>query len=50
MSVRNLEPKELWNHFADINAVPRPSKREERIVQYMVNFGNSLGLETKTDA
>lgn len=50
MSVRNLEPKELWNHFADINAVPRPSKREERIVKYMVDFGNSLGLETKTDA
>lgn len=28
--VRNLEPKELWNKFADLNAVPRPSKKEER--------------------
>ncbi len=50
MSVRNLEPKELWNHFADLNAVPRPSKKEERVIQFMLDFGKSLGLETKTDA
>lgn len=50
MSVRNLEPKELWNHFADLNAVPRPSKKEERVIQFMIDFGQSLGLETKTDA
>jgi len=49
MDVRNLEPKELWNHFADLNAVPRPSKKEERVIQFMLDFGNSLGLETKTD-
>ena len=50
MSVRNLEPKALWNYFADLNAVPRPSKKEERVIQFMLDFGNSLGLETKTDA
>lgn len=50
MSIRTLEPKILWNFFADINAVPRPSKREERIIQYMLEFGKSLGLETKTDS
>jgi dipeptidase D len=50
MSVRNLEPKALWNHFADLNAVPRPSKKEERIIQFMLDFGKSLGLDTKTDA
>jgi dipeptidase D len=49
MSIRNLEPRSLWNHFADLNAVPRPSKKEERIIQFMVDFGKSLGLETKTD-
>lgn len=49
MAVRNLEPKTLWNHFADLNAVPRPSKKEERVIQFMVDFGNSLNLETKTD-
>lgn len=49
MNVRELEPKALWNHFADLNAVPRPSKREERVIQFMLEFGKSLGLETKTD-
>lgn len=50
MSIRNLEPKALWNHFADLNAVPRPSKKEERVRQFMVDFGKSLGLETLEDA
>jgi dipeptidase D len=50
MSIRNLEPKALWNHFADLNAVPRPSKKEERVIEFMVNFGKSLGLETIQDA
>ena len=49
MSVRILEPKVLWNHFADLNAVPRPSKKEERVIEFMMNFGKKLGLETKTD-
>ena len=48
-AIRNLEPKALWNFFADINAVPRASKKEERIVAHMVAFGEKLGLETKVD-
>jgi dipeptidase D len=47
--VRNLEPKSLWNKFADLNAVPRPSKKEERVIQFMKDFGNNLGLETFED-
>lgn len=47
--VRNLEPNALWNHFADLNEVPRPSKKEERVIAFMVNFGKSLGLETIQD-
>jgi dipeptidase D len=47
--IRNLEPKQLWNKFADLNAVPRPSKKEERVIEFMKNFGNSLGLETFED-
>lgn len=50
MSVKNLEPTSLWGHFADLNAVPRPSKKEERVIQFMMDFGNSLGLETIKDA
>lgn len=49
MEVRNLEPAALWNHFADLNVVPRPSKKEERVIQFMLDFGQRLGLETKKD-
>lgn len=47
--IRNLEPKALWNKFADLNAVPRPSKKEGRVIEFMKNFGESLGLETFED-
>lgn len=47
--IRALEPKALWNKFADLNAVPRPSKKEERVIEFMKNFGNQLGLETMVD-
>lgn len=50
MSVRELEPKVMWNHFADLNAVPRASKKEEEVIQFMMDFGASLGLETIKDA
>ncbi len=49
-AVRSLEPRELWNKFADLNAVPRPSKKEERVIEFMKDFGKNLGLETIEDA
>ncbi len=48
-AIRQLEPKVLWNKFADLNAVPRPSKKEERVIQFMKDFGHDLGLETFED-
>ncbi|HUH52309.1 MAG TPA: aminoacyl-histidine dipeptidase [Flavobacterium sp.] len=47
--IRNLEPKQLWNKFADLNAIPRPSKKEEKVIAFMKDFGKSLGLETMED-
>lgn len=47
--VRQLEPSALWQHFADLNAVPRPSKQEERVIAFMKDFGHGLGLETRVD-
>lgn len=47
--VRTLEPNGLWNKFADLNAVPRPSKKEERVIAFMKKFGDDLGLETSID-
>ena len=49
MNVRELQPISVWNHFADLNAVPRPSKKEERVIAFIQNFGKKLGLETYTD-
>ncbi|MGB0390229.1 MAG: aminoacyl-histidine dipeptidase [Salibacteraceae bacterium] len=48
--VRNLEPKVVWNYFADLNEVPRASKKEDQVQEFMMNFGKSLGLETIKDA
>lgn len=48
--IRQLQPQEIWNKFADLNAVPRPSKKEERVIAFMKKFGNDLGLETVEDA
>lgn len=47
--IRLLEPKQLWNKFADLNAVPRPSKKEERVIAFMKDFGKNLGFETIED-
>ena len=47
--IRNIEPQTVWNHFADLNAVPRPSKKEVRVIQFMVDFGKSLNLDTSVD-
>lgn len=48
-TVRELEPVEIWNHFVDLNSVPRPSKKEDRIIEFMMQFGKGLGLETSKD-
>jgi dipeptidase D len=37
--IKNLEPKSLWNNFAALNAVPRASKKEERVIAFAKNFG-----------
>lgn len=47
--VRKLEPQIMWSHFADLNAVPRPSKKEERVIKFIQDFGKKLNLETYTD-
>jgi len=48
--IRQLKPKAVWNKFADLNAVPRPSKKEERVIAFMKGFGKNLNLETIEDA
>ena len=49
-AIRSLSPAAPWNHFADLNAIPRPSKGEERVAQFVADFGKKLGLEVLRDA
>ena len=48
--IRNLEPKLIWEIFDDITRVPRPSKREEKIGKFLVEFAESHNLEYQCDA
>ncbi len=48
-SIRNLEPKALWNNFADLNAIPRPSKKEEKVVAFLMAFAKSHHFEAVID-
>lgn len=47
--VRRLEPSSLWNAFADLNAIPRASKKEAAVSAFVVGFGKQHGLETLSD-
>ncbi|GIJ93802.1 aminoacyl-histidine dipeptidase [Capnocytophaga stomatis] len=47
--IKKLQPQALWENFADLNAVPRPSKKEEKVIAFMMDFGKKLGLETSKD-
>ena len=47
--IKNIEPKAVWKNFAALNAVPRPSKKEEKVIQFMVDFGKNLNLKTMVD-
>ena len=44
-----LEPADIWNYFDEILKIPRRSSKEEKIIEYLVNFGRKHQLETITD-
>ncbi|MDO4728558.1 MAG: aminoacyl-histidine dipeptidase [Bacteroidota bacterium] len=47
--INKLVPKAIWKNFSDLNAVPRPSKKEEKVINFMLDFGKKLGLPTIKD-
>ena len=49
MELSQLEPQIIWKNFAALNSVPRPSKKEEKVIEFMKNFGEQLNLETNVD-
>ena len=50
MTIKDLNPTLIWTIFDQITKVPRPSKKEEKIREYLVNFAKEHGIEYKTDA
>lgn len=49
MEYSQLEPKVIWKNFAALNSVPRPSKKEEKVIKFIKEFGEKLGLPTTVD-
>lgn len=49
MSNVELKPARVFEQFAKINQIPRPSKREEKMIEYLKEFGKNHGLETVVD-
>ncbi|HAF29152.1 MAG TPA: cytosol nonspecific dipeptidase [Bacteroidales bacterium] len=47
--IRNLEPKAVWEIFQQLCDIPRPSKKEQKAVEFAKKFGEDLGLETIVD-
>ena len=49
MSKSELKPAVVFAQFAKINQIPRPSKREEKMIEYLKSWGESHGLATQVD-
>jgi dipeptidase D len=48
-AVEGLKPELVWKYFAEISAIPRPSKHEERMTKYLLATAKKLGLQSKSD-
>lgn len=49
MTIKDLAPSLVWKNFYALTQIPRPSKKEAKAVEYLYQFGKSLGLETIKD-
>lgn len=48
-SLAELKPNLIWKYFIEILEIPRPSKKEEKIMQYLLDFGKKHELKTHQD-
>ena len=49
MNKSELQPALVFEQFAKINEIPRPSKHEENMIEYLKEFGKNHNLETLVD-
>ena len=50
MGIKDLKPQLIWSYFDEITRVPRPSKKEEKIRAYLLDFAKKHNLTVRTDA
>ena len=50
MKIKDLKPQLIWSYFDEITQVPRPSKKEEKIRAYLLDFARKHHLAVRTDA
>ena len=48
-SIAELQPTEVWKHFYELTQIPRPSKKEKKAAEYLLQFGKKLGLKSVMD-
>ncbi len=49
MTIKDLKPAAVWHYFYEINQIPRPSKKEGKIISYLLDFAKTHNLEVKKD-
>lgn len=49
MQIRDLEPRKVWEQFEAVTRIPRPSKKEERIIEFLIDFAKQHQLEWQRD-
>ena len=49
MLLKDLQPKAVWEQFEALTRVPRPSKKEERVIEYLIDFAQRHGIEWQRD-
>jgi len=49
MTIKELQPSAIWSYFYDITQIPRPSKKEEKMLAYLLDFAAQHNLEAKQD-
>ncbi|MCF6242661.1 MAG: aminoacyl-histidine dipeptidase, partial [Bacteroidales bacterium] len=48
-NISKLKPELVWKYFDEITQIPRPSKKEEKIIDYLLNFAKKHQLEAEKD-
>lgn len=49
MIIKELNPSIVWNNFYQLTRQPRPSKHEEKVREFLVNWGKERGIDTIVD-